>query len=80
MALPELLQQAGYTTLMAGKWYLGNTPGTIPKGRGFDRSFALLGGGGSHWGMGADFWIRWSTHTVVLPKRTNISPCSSTDS
>lgn len=52
VALPELLQHAGYTTLMSGKWHLGATPDTIPKGRGFDRSFALLGGGGSHWGLG----------------------------
>jgi arylsulfatase A-like enzyme len=45
VAFPELLQQAGYRTLMAGKWHLGKTEGQGPAARGFDRSFALLGGG-----------------------------------
>lgn len=42
--LPELLREQGYRTYMAGKWHLG--PG--PQTRGFDRSFALLDGGASH--------------------------------
>src|SRR5690606_8220637 len=38
----------GYHTYMAGKWHLGNEPGQRPSGRGFERSFTQLEGGGSH--------------------------------
>jgi arylsulfatase len=41
-ALPELLQDAGYLTLMSGKWHLGMTPDRYPSKRGFERSFSLL--------------------------------------
>lgn len=40
--LPELLRDAGYLTLMSGKWHLGMTPDRYPSQRGFDRSFSLL--------------------------------------
>lgn len=56
MTLPEVLQENGYHTYMAGKWHLGYQEGTRPSERGFDRSFALLNGGASHFsdaaGMG----------------------------
>jgi arylsulfatase len=39
---PELLQAAGYHTLMSGKWHLGLTPERWPCRRGFNRSFSLL--------------------------------------
>ncbi|MEH6570994.1 MAG: arylsulfatase [Halioglobus sp.] len=48
-ALPEVLQAGGYQTYMAGKWHLGHEKDTIPHARGFDETFALLPGGGSHW-------------------------------
>ena len=44
-ALPELFQEAGYNTYMTGKWHLGQSEGTSPRARGFDRSFAMLDGG-----------------------------------
>ncbi|PGH12435.1 hypothetical protein AJ79_04271 [Helicocarpus griseus UAMH5409] len=47
-ALPELLQDAGYYTLMSGKWHLGLTPDRYPSGRGFQRSFTLLPGAANH--------------------------------
>ncbi len=51
MALPELLRDAGYLTLMSGKWHLGDTIERSPWARGgFDRSFALLPAGASHYG------------------------------
>jgi len=50
VALPELLRDAGYLTLMAGKWHLGDTIDRTPWARGFERSFALLPGGASHYG------------------------------
>lgn len=40
--LPELLNEAGYLTMMAGKWHLGSEPGRFPCDRGFEKSFALL--------------------------------------
>jgi len=49
-ALPEVLQAGGYHTYMAGKWHLGHEKDTLPHARGFDETFALLPGGGSHWG------------------------------
>jgi arylsulfatase len=48
-ALPEVLKQAGYHTYMAGKWHLGSTEETSPHARGFEETFVLLQGGGSHW-------------------------------
>jgi arylsulfatase A-like enzyme len=52
VALPELLRDAGYQTFMSGKWHLGDTIETSPWARGFERSFALLPAGGSHYGGG----------------------------
>ena len=47
-ALPELLRDAGYHTLMTGKWHLGLTEETSPAARGFERSFGLMDGGAGH--------------------------------
>jgi arylsulfatase len=49
-ALPEVLQAEGYRTYMAGKWHLGFDEETSPHARGFDETFILVPGGGSHWG------------------------------
>lgn len=48
-ALPEVLKAAGYRTYMAGKWHLGADEKTSPHARGFQETFALMQGGGSHW-------------------------------
>ncbi|EKG15552.1 Sulfatase [Macrophomina phaseolina MS6] len=48
-ALPEILRDAGYLTLMAGKWHLGLTPERSPKARGFERSFAHLPACSNHY-------------------------------
>jgi arylsulfatase A-like enzyme len=53
VALPELLRDAGYLTLMSGKWHLGATIETSPWARGFERSFALLPAGASHYSAAA---------------------------
>jgi arylsulfatase A-like enzyme len=49
ITIPEILQKNGYHTYMAGKWHLGEENGQIPSDRGFEESFALLQGGGSHY-------------------------------
>jgi len=48
-ALPEILNKAGYHTYMVGKWHLGEEDGFKPSDRGFEQTFVLLNGGGSHW-------------------------------
>ena len=56
-ALPEILQDAGYHTVMAGKWHLGLTKERSPQARGFDRSLALLPACSNHydWRPDVDF-------------------------
>ena len=48
-ALPEVLRVGGYRTYMAGKWHLGSEEETSPHARGFEETFILAPGGGSHW-------------------------------
>lgn len=46
--LPKVFADAGYETMMAGKWHLGMTEETSPHARGFQHTFALLEGGAGH--------------------------------
>lgn len=46
--LPEVLKHYGYQTFMSGKWHLGLEKEYSPAARGFDKSYALLQGGGGH--------------------------------
>ncbi|KXH41151.1 arylsulfatase [Colletotrichum simmondsii] len=47
-ALSEILQDAGYHTIMSGKWHLGLTKELAPCNRGFTKNFAFLPGSGNH--------------------------------
>lgn len=53
--IAERLRDAGYRTLLSGKWHLGQEAGQWPADRGFDRSFALLPGGDNHFGLTTAF-------------------------
>lgn len=48
VAIPEVLRDSGYHTMMAGKWHLGLKPERAPHVRGFNRSFAMLPGSSNH--------------------------------
>lgn len=48
VTLPEVLRDAGYSTVFSGKWHLGKNDGQRPEDRGFERVFSFLGGGASH--------------------------------
>lgn len=45
----EMLQAAGYRTMMTGKWHLGLADGERPSQRGFDRTFMLADTGADNW-------------------------------
>lgn len=47
--IPEVLRPAGYRSYFVGKWHLGEEPGHRPIDRGFDETFAIMHGGGSHY-------------------------------
>ena len=49
VTIPELLVKNGYHTYMTGKWHLGEGKGRDPFDRGFEESFILGTGGGSHY-------------------------------
>ncbi len=44
----EVLKQAGYSTLLSGKWHVGNDSLSWPKQRGFDRFYGVIGGGANY--------------------------------
>jgi arylsulfatase len=48
VTVAALLSDAGYQTYMAGKWDLGSAEGSRPVDRGFQKSFALVNAGASH--------------------------------
>lgn len=48
ITIPEVLGDNGYHTYMTGKWHLGHHQESYPVNRGFEKSFALLGGGSGH--------------------------------
>ena len=55
VTVAELLTDAGYDTLLSGKWHLsgkGYHNGTGPADRGFDQSFTLLESGANHFTYG----------------------------
>ncbi|MBL7008421.1 MAG: sulfatase [Planctomycetes bacterium] len=60
--LPQLLREAGYHTIHAGKAHFGakGTPGEDPRNLGFDVNIAggAIGGPGSYWGE-KDFSAAW---------------------
>jgi arylsulfatase len=70
VALPQLMSDAGYHTYMSGKWHVGSGEGRHPAARGFDSSFALMGGSAEHFKFGPEREGRYTENgvSVVLPE------------
>jgi len=62
--MPEILREAGYNTMHAGKWHVGPSPGARPWERGFEQTYGSLHGTIPPWhhtgklNGAADFWQR----------------------
>ncbi|KAJ9643291.1 hypothetical protein H2204_002187 [Knufia peltigerae] len=54
-ALPEILKDAGYHTVMSGKWHLGMKKEHSPHARGFEKVFSFLAGSGNHYNYEPQF-------------------------
>lgn len=74
ISISTLLKDVGYHTYMTGKWHLGYEDDQSPRARGFEKSFALLQGGGHHFDdkpMTVDHdtsWYRENGERVDLPE------------
>ncbi len=49
VTIAEALKPAGYTTLMAGKWHVGEQRPHWPVDRGFEHYYGLVSGGSNYW-------------------------------
>jgi arylsulfatase/uncharacterized sulfatase len=49
LTIADRLREAGYRTLMSGKWHMGESAHEMPQAHGFDRSFALAASGADNW-------------------------------
>jgi arylsulfatase A-like enzyme len=48
LSVAQLLKDGGYHTYISGKWHLGIADDQTPRNWGYERSFVLLGGHGTH--------------------------------
>ena len=62
VSIAELLRVAGYFTCMSGKWHLGEGIEQDPSRRGFQKAYALLPGGASHF---EDEWMLSANYTPI---------------
>jgi arylsulfatase A-like enzyme len=52
--LPSLLRNAGYGTMLIGKWHLGFLPDFSPLKSGYDHFFGIFGGAADYFNHGSD--------------------------
>lgn len=48
LTLAEVLKQSGYSTLMSGKWHVGNDSLAWPNQRGFEQYYGVIGGAANY--------------------------------
>jgi len=52
LTLAEVLRNGGYSTLMSGKWHVGDDQDQWPNQRGFDKFFGFIGGASNYYEIG----------------------------
>jgi arylsulfatase A-like enzyme len=48
LTIGEVLKNSGYSTLISGKWHVGNDSLSWPNQRGFDQFYGVIGGGANY--------------------------------
>jgi arylsulfatase A-like enzyme len=54
LTLAEVLKTGGYSTIMAGKWHVGDDKDQWPNQRGFDKFFGFIGGASNYYEIGSE--------------------------
>ena len=72
VTVATLLSDAGYQTYMTGKWDLGAVPGSRPVDRGFQKSFALVNAGASHF-SDASGVLSIATEAIYFEDETQVA-------
>lgn len=49
--IADLLKQQGYTTIISGKWHVGDAPQYWPDKKGFNKSFSLINGASNYFNL-----------------------------
>lgn len=52
LTFAEVLKEAGYSTLMSGKWHVGDDQNQWPNQRGFEKFFGFVGGASNYYNIG----------------------------
>ncbi len=72
LTLAEVLQQGGYSTILSGKWHVGDDKDQWPAQRGFERSFGFIGGASNYYEINdsanADVQLYRNNQPYYLPK------------
>ncbi len=69
----EVLQTAGYSTFLSGKWHVGNDSIHWPTQRGFDRSYGFITGASNYYDIG-EYGSNDPVPLIKDNKRINLEP------
>lgn len=69
----EVLRNAGYSTLLSGKWHVGNDSIAWPNQRGFDRFYGFINGASNYYDIGK-YGKGQPVELVENNKRINLPP------
>ena len=73
LTFAEVLRNAGYSTLMSGKWHVGNDSIAWPNQRGFDHFYGFINGASNYFDLG-EYGKGPAVELVKDNIRTNLKP------